>query len=279
MNKEIRIVDEKRGIVQVTTLDERWYGKQVTDKKTGLPVVAWKPSITFITSSYPKGIGYIKWIADKGYDKAEEIKMEAGDRGTIVHHACETLMANGNVRMDQMFLDREGNERTLTPDEYYHVLTYGQWYESEGCPKPLKVEHTVESEKYGYAGTLDGLFQFKDHIGLVDIKTSKYIFPNHRLQLSALNQALLEQEGVKADKMYTIQTGYTFNKTQHFKMTEIEDQLPLFLATKEIWANEHASDKPLQRDYPLEITIALPKPIAGNGKTTTKNVEGNNAAV
>ncbi len=278
MKKEIRIVDDKRGIVCVTTLDERFYGKETIDEVTGLPIITWKPSITFITGSYPKGLAYMRWLADKGYDKAEEIKMEAVDRGTIVHHAIERLIVEKTLRMDDKIRDREGIEREITPDEYYCVMTFLQWYESEGRPKVIAVEQTVESEKYGYAGTLDYIFEIEGKNVLLDIKTSKYIFPSHELQVSALKQGCSE-EGIAIDSLAILQVGYTANKNQHYKFTEIEDQFPLFLSTKNIWQKEHSGDKPLQRDYPLVLSLApaTNEAEAVAGKANKKNDKRNDA--
>lgn len=270
MTKEIRLIDDKRGIVQVTTLDERWYGRQIQDPTTGLPTVTWKPSITFITSSYPKGIGYMKWLADKGMDEAERIKTEAGDRGTIVHHACAKLIAEGKLKMDDKIADREGVEREMTPDEYYCVLTFAQWYESVGKPKAKLIEYTVESHEHGYAGTLDYVFEIDGKNVLVDLKTSKYIFPSHQLQVSALKQACSEDK-LTIDTIAILQVGYTANKNQHYKFTEVEDCFPLFLATKQIWANEHSGEKPLQRDYPISITLTKPEAKAKAEPKAKKN--------
>jgi len=44
MKKEIREV--KKGIVQITCYDERWYAKETKDKKTGLPKYEFVPSVT-----------------------------------------------------------------------------------------------------------------------------------------------------------------------------------------------------------------------------------------
>ena len=38
MKKELRTIDEEKGIIQITTTDERWYTFKSTEKKTGLPV-------------------------------------------------------------------------------------------------------------------------------------------------------------------------------------------------------------------------------------------------
>lgn len=87
MKKIIRITDEKRGIVQVTTSDERWYLKPSTDPVTELPVYKPVPSSTWIAEHWPKGIGFYRWLADKGWDEAEAIKAAAGDKGSAVHNA------------------------------------------------------------------------------------------------------------------------------------------------------------------------------------------------
>jgi hypothetical protein len=51
-----------------------------------------------------------------------------------------------------------------------------------------------------------------------------------------------------------LQVGYKRNKNG-FKFTEVEDQYPLFLATREIWKKETSGQRPLQKDYPLEISL------------------------
>lgn len=259
MEKTIRVVDEARQIVQVTTLDERWYAFQ-EKSSAGLPVWVFEPSVTFITHYYPKGAGYEKWLADKGYTQAEIIKTEAGDRGTIVHHACEKLITTGVLDMKEKIKDRDGNEREMTPDEYYCAINFRDWYIAAGRPPVRKigdvlgVEYTVRSKKYGYAGTLDYLFQVGDELHLYDLKTSKDVYTSHELQLAALKQALSEN-GLEVNKTFILQVGYTRNKTQHYKVTEVNTDFSLFLSTKSIWANENNGVKPFQRDYPLSITI------------------------
>ena len=56
MRKEIIVVDKELGIYRVTTPDSRFYLKEGMDKVTGLPVFSWKPSITWISGFYPKGM-------------------------------------------------------------------------------------------------------------------------------------------------------------------------------------------------------------------------------
>lgn len=256
MEKLIRVVDEKTKTVQITTLDERWYGFEGKDK-AGLPIWEYDPSITWIASYYPKGKEYLRWLANKGWDEAEIIKYESADRGSIVHHGFEKLNREGILRIDDLIPDKEGVERQMTPDEYYSIITASQWYEEAGRPKPLLIEHTVRSKLYKYAGTLDYLYSMPDgSILLLDIKTSKFIWKSHIIQLSALRQACNEN-GIHIDKMAVLQTNYTANKLKHYKFTEIEDKFDLFLSARNIWASENDGSKPFQRDYPLSISINL----------------------
>jgi hypothetical protein len=60
MRKYIRVVDEKRGIVQVTVSDERYYLKPGQDPVTELPVYTPVPSVTWIAGFWPKGIQFLE---------------------------------------------------------------------------------------------------------------------------------------------------------------------------------------------------------------------------
>ena len=60
MKKEIIDIDNKKKIIRITTLNERWYAKSVGEKKTGLPTYKFYPSSTWVAGYYPKGIGFYK---------------------------------------------------------------------------------------------------------------------------------------------------------------------------------------------------------------------------
>jgi hypothetical protein len=68
MRKIIEEVDKKRRIIQITTADERWYVKESRDSKTDLPSYQYVRSVTWIAESYPKGVGFYKWLASQGWD-------------------------------------------------------------------------------------------------------------------------------------------------------------------------------------------------------------------
>ncbi|HEY0140386.1 MAG TPA: hypothetical protein VGF48_05785 [Thermoanaerobaculia bacterium] len=264
MKKEIVQVDKDRGIARVTTLDERFYSREVEDPETGLPVIEFRPSITYIGKFYPKGKGYENFLKKNG-DEAEIIRDLAGERGSKVHQAIEALNKGETVGMRDKFTSNlTGEAEELTPDEYYAVMTYKKWWDEEGSKEYeiLEVESIVWPEGPGsepggllhFAATKDIRLKRKSDgtTGTVDVKTSKDIYPSHIIQVSAIAEAC-------GDAWQAIlQVGYT--RTQKgYKFTETERRLDLLRAATTIHAYETGGEKPLQRDYPLTLSLNLPK--------------------
>jgi hypothetical protein len=133
MKKIIRTTDEKRGIVQITTADERWYLKPSTDPVTQLPIYKPVPSSTWISNYWPKGIGYMRWLAEHGWDEAEAIKQAAGDKGSAVHAAIEMILNGLEFRIDTKVLDKNKSTeqepvmRELTYEELVCVGAFLNW--------------------------------------------------------------------------------------------------------------------------------------------------------
>lgn len=262
MNIEIRKTKED-GIIQITTLDERWY------EKNG----AFNPSITWIGHYSPMGLGLLKHYADKGWDEAQALKKEAGEKGSKVHQAIEALLAGQSVTLETGFTNPEtGNTEDLTPDEYYCVMTFADFWRDLNQNHKVQLIDTekvawveaAKGEQYGYAGTRDMKLVIDGKPTIIDIKTSKDIFLTHELQLSALKHADPDLPAI-----YIIQVGYKRNKNG-WKFTEIADKFPLFLAAKRFWQDANPDSKPRQKDYPPEITLAFQTPEKVAEKPTTK---------
>ena len=254
MNKEIRTVDKEKGIVQITTISERWYAKEVKNEKTGLPEIKFVPSVTWIAESYPKGIGFYKYLANKGWDEAEAIKEAAADKGSRVHSAISDLLDSKAVNMESVYLDSEGKEqKQLSLEEYECLMSFVSWYKKVQ-PKVIKKEFVVFSDFYDYAGTVDLLCEIDGKQYIVDFKTSQYIWPSHRLQVSAYKLAL-DPEGDRVGyKLGILQLGYKKNK-DGFKFTEIDDCWELFQAAQKIWKADNGNKSPQQKDYPLSLSL------------------------
>ncbi len=239
MKIETREVDLKRGIVQTTTLDERWYSVG----KNFLPSSSW------IASYYPKGKQFEEWLKKNG-DESEQIKNLAGNRGSKVHQAIELLLNGKEVKMDDCLMNQHGVAEEISVEEWEAIMSFVSWYK-EVKPEVLEIEHTVINEKEGYGGTLDLKCKIDGVICIVDYKTSAAIYPSHQIQLSSYKHADGNND---VEKMYILQVGFKKNKAG-FKFTEVDDCFDIFLATKQIWFNENKNISPKQREYPLRLKL------------------------
>jgi hypothetical protein len=259
------------GVIQITTLDERWYAKEIEDirdeqgeiLKKPRKVTIFNPSITWIDKYSPMGVGLLKHYAKHGWDEAELLKNEAAERGSKVHQACDLLLNGGKVSFDTSFSDPDKEKvEPLTPQEYWTVMTFVDWF-TELCSKHtvevVDVEKTVgvdaaPGEPYGYAGTRDIKLRVDGEPWAIDLKTSKAIYLGHELQLSALKHADPENP-----KTFILQIGYNLNQ-RGWKLTETEDKFPLFQAAMKFWRDANPDSKPKQKDYPPELKLLLPVP-------------------
>jgi hypothetical protein len=258
---ERKHVDATNGIVRVTTTDERWYEKH----ENGL--VTYVPSVTWITDHYPKGIGFMKWLASKGWSEAEAIKASRGDKGSKVHAACNDLLLGKFVSHDAVyFSETAGRAEELTPEEYEAVMSFFDWYENDRrCGRPkckkrrcLKVrahDYTVWGD--GYAGTGDMKLERSCDGGLgpCDIKTSPNIYESHRAQVQAYRKADPDCAG-RGGWASILQLGYGKNKVQKYKHTVIPNSdFRLFQTARRIWTEQSSHITPHQRDYPLALLL------------------------
>ena len=261
MKKEIRIVDKEKGIVQVTTADERWYIKSVPNKDTLLPENVYVPSVTWIAGFYPAGIGFYKWLATKGWDEAEALKIQAGEKGSKVHLAIADIFLGKEVRIDSKYPNKDGILEELTVEEIECIQSFLDW-QKENPGEVIAFETVLFSDQYNYAGTADLIYKIGEEYRLIDLKTSQNIWPSHEIQVSAYRECIINGENgfqklpPTADlKLGILQLGYKLNK-RHFKFNEIEPQFDLFIAAQKIWQKEAGNQSPKQRDYNIILSPA-----------------------
>lgn len=294
MQKLIRQVDEKKGIVQVTVGDERWYFKESKESKTGNPIMRAVPSVTWIAGHYPKGVQFYKWLAEKGWDESQAIKVAAGDKGSKVHEAISSIFRGEEVRIDSKFVNRSKSDaentvvEELTFEEIECILSFLNWKketEEDYTIQSLAWDMTVFSESEEYAGTIDWIALLTPKEGgknplklagptpfLTDFKTSQYIWTEYELQISAYGRTVsngenpimeLNENGTMSGKLMDVsglrlailQLGYRKNKNR-YKFTELEDQFDLFQVAKEIWKRETSGQSPRQVDIPIVLSPA-----------------------
>lgn len=269
MKKSFSIVDKKRSIVQVTTDDERFYIREGNDPVTGNPIHIWLPSSTWIAGFVPKGIGFYKWLADKGWDEAEAIKAERGKYGTRVHKAIELLLTGNEVAMDEEVPDPEtGSLQSLTYEEYWALNTFVAWYkklEAEHKVEVVCTEYTVWCQEHGFAGTVDCILKIDDEFWIIDFKTSQNVWLSHEAQLSSYKHAILLDPDfqIKDAKLGILQIGYGRNRNG-YKFNEVQDCFPLWQSARSFWEREQGKAKPRQIEMPLKVELFKKK------KTKTK---------
>lgn len=260
MKKVFTIVDEERGLMQVTTDDERFYIKESKDPVTGLPCHIYLPSATWITKYVPKGYGFEKWLADKGWDVSQEIKADRGKYGTRVHAAIDMLINGENVTISDTFKDPYGERaemEALTFEEYHAVWTFQEFwkeYTSKHTVEVIETEFTIWSESLGFAGTVDLLAKVDGVYTIFDWKTSKNVYLGHKAQISGYRKEMINQLKTQEINMVIVQLGYDKNKNG-YKVNEVEDCWNEFDAAHTFWKKENDGSKPYQKDYPLQLSL------------------------
>jgi len=272
MKKEIREVKTINGkkICCITTPSERWYGKEVSDLKTGNPRIKWFPSVTWIKSYYYTNPYLVKWIADKGLSEADRIRKEAGVRGDKVHQATEDIDKGEEIKIDAKYENKEkGEMEELTADELEAIKSYADYIDIEK-PEILANEMTVfcDNEKYEYSGTLDRIWAQETEdkmrqIWIVDLKTSKTVKKDMIIQVSAYSNSDINYKELGITdkewnnrKLLILLLGYNGYRTPDkpkYKAIEIDDRFDLFDIAYRSWKEENPNAKPKQRDFPLVI--------------------------
>jgi len=256
MLKEVKKI--QKGVVRITSLNERWYAKISIHKETGLQERVYYPSSTWISGYYPKGQHFYKWLAGKGWTEVEAVKQAAADKGSRVHRACEDLDKGKKIKITDKYLNPStGQKEELSKEEVDCIISYRDFLDET---KPQLLAQEITSFGDVYAGTADKIFRIGDQIWIIDLKTSQSIWPEHELQISSYSYMKfdLKKIGVtekewKTRKLAILQIGYKKNR-KGFKFTPVQDKYHLFRnVAYKIWENENGEDKPKERDYPNVI--------------------------
>lgn len=121
-----------------------------------------------------RALMYWSWDCGMKGEDYRKVSADACDIGNLVHAWVEA--------------DIHGNELPVLPANMQDsvemaVLGYLHWKDTVKF-KPIYTELSLVNEKLGYGGTLDAIMVMKLNI-LSDLKSSKAIYPDHKIQLSA----------------------------------------------------------------------------------------------
>lgn len=220
------------------------------------------PSVTTILDAYPKSAQFFEWLKKAGED-ADEIRDEAGRKGSNVHQLCEDydngrectiLDPWGQAQYKQIewaMFERYVDFRARYPQ---YILTANEL-------------HYI-STQYGFAGTLDRVFEVNGELWLIDIKTSNALHNHYWLQLAAyakmwdeVNQVKIKRAGVLWLNAKTRTEGA--NKAIQgigWKLHEPEYGLDhywgVFNSVYATWMEENKTMKPRNFSYQLKHKIS-----------------------
>ena len=231
---------------QLTFLDARFYQTQDGN---------YVPSVTHILDCYPKGAAYFNWLKENGKD-ADEIRDEAGRRGSVVHKLTEMYDAGEEVNLVNQYgsIDYKINEWAM----FERYVEFRKRFSfTTDC-----IELNIISKELGYAGTLDRVITIDGKKILLDIKTSNAIYPSYWLQLAAYRSLLLNSLGQQVDSVAIL---WLNAKTRTegkkgdiqgigWQLITKEDSskdLELFNATHQLWIAENGTSKPKQLTYQI----------------------------
>lgn len=236
-------------MIRVTTDEDRWYFKD------GIA----HPNVTGITAMYPKGPGFENWLIGMPTVAHKKIELEsAGERGTNVHNAVDTLMHGHSIK----WVD-------YTDEEWRMINAFHSWYTVHE-PTVIDVEFSVFGNRGGkrYAGTVDLLCEIDGEKWIVDWKTSGGIYASHKVQVAAYAFALRQQRpdlfpGEGFPRAAVVQLGSSHKRTKKlsygpgFKMEEVDvsDMLPVFDACYTLWEAENPGASPRTVDILEEIVL------------------------
>ena len=139
------------------------------------------PSVTTIISQH---LGWNKnallaWTKRMmlGGQDSDKVLSEAGDIGTLLH-----LLIEGHQQgFDVDTKDYSYNQEKAAMKAFAGYL---QWYEKKKY-KSLANELVLVNEEMQVGGTIDSIGKMSDNLVVVDWKTSSYLYPENKIQLSA----------------------------------------------------------------------------------------------
>lgn len=173
-----------------------------------------------------------------GLVKAHQKELaKAGEIGTQIHKKIEWAMRTG-IGADA------GPEPTVSDKAEWGFMAFQDWAKSVSL-KPVLIETTVYSKIHGFAGTMDLLGRVHGVLTLIDFKSGRAVYSESFLQSAAYSAALVEMGYVLPSAALIVRLPK--NETDpDFEVVTVPDPaalLPVFLATKQLWAWQYAQEE------------------------------------
>ena len=142
-----------------------------------------------------QGYGFLRWYWKRDPLSNDEVDVRNYSNG-VLRDAAEL----GTWMHDWIAADNSDDpypDVSLAPEFFWQMVAQWDEWKTKHTVEPVLTETTFWSHQYGYAGTADGLWIIDGVPTLVDVKTSRNVWDEHFMQLSALgacDSALVETE-------------------------------------------------------------------------------------
>jgi len=133
-------------------------------------------------------------VQSQGNAPPHEAGQDSAEVGTAVHKYAEAVMRTRmgqNVRVPALPMREIVNGQAVASRHANAIDSFHAWLDKHAV-RPASAETRLISRTHGYAGTTDLLGYVDDVFTVIDFKTSKGIFIEYPLQLSAYGHAAVE---------------------------------------------------------------------------------------
>ena len=156
--------------------------------------------------------------------------------GTQIHNEIEHYLGDRRIQV-----------------KHKEQLRAFQKWEQEAGFRCTATELKVKSRK-GYAGSLDLLGYIDDKHFIIDLKTSKQLYPEMVLQLSAYKFAFLESSAIKEIEIGVLRLDKTKEAVEWhpYRGEEYKEGISKFLLLCEKWHELHDTKREFQKKFVLE---------------------------
>jgi hypothetical protein len=146
----------------------------------------------------------VKWANNLGLQGIDSSKYvdETARIGTLAHEMIQEYL--GGPKVD--FSGVSPEQKDLAENA---VLSFYEWEKRLGMKLETElIERQMVSEVHRYGGTVDWFGRIGDQWWLIDLKTSKGLYPEHVYQVSAYHRLLVEA-GLFVDGVRLLRVGRT----------------------------------------------------------------------
>lgn len=133
------------------------------------------------------------WYGQVGNGQARMILKRSSEFGSMIHKLIQVVLSDNKI-----------SEENYDVNLLESMAIFNKW-KNEHNIKVHSVEQRLWSDKYKYAGTADFIGCIDEKMLIGDWKTSKNIYSEHWLQLSAYVIAFEELTNIKIDGVFIFQ--------------------------------------------------------------------------